>query len=315
MMNTHCRPGPLRHALTLGLAVCAWLASAMSAVSVASAQGMPETDTLSRIKQRGYITVGYREASVPFSFQGADGQVMGYSHDLAMRVVDAVRREINEPLLVLRLQSITSQDRIARIRSGDVDLECGSTTHNTLRARQVGFSNTLFIIGTRLLTARDSGIHDFPDLAGRTVVTTSGTTSERLLHRLNQERLLGVDIVTAQDHDASFLILQQGHADAFMMDDALLYGKIAGSGDPARWRVTGMPRSFEAYACMLPHGDSAFKRLVDRTLTQVMTSGEAERLYRKWFMSPLPGSDLNLNFPLSDTMRALYQAPNDKPFQ
>lgn len=282
---------------------------------VALLQAQPSAaDTLERIRERGYINLGHRESSVPFSYYDDSGQVVGYSHELALAIVAAVRRHLGEPLM-LRLVPVTSEDRIEKVRSGEIDLECGSTTHNSQRARQVSFSNTIFIIGTRMLTRHDSGIHDFQDLPGRRVVTTAGTTSERLLQRINEAQQAGIALVTARDHGESFATLARGEADAFMMDDALLYGEMANADDPREWIVTGTPQSFEAYACMMKRGDVAFKRLVDTTLAQLMASGEAERVYRKWFMSPLPGSGLNLNYPLSDTMKALFAAPNDHPFQ
>jgi len=282
----------------------------------AVAHAQPSTaDTLTRIKERGYITLGHREHSVPFSYFDDQGHVVGYSHDLALKIVDAVRRHLEEPLLVLRLTPVTPENRIEMIRRGEIDLECGSTTHNSLRARQVGFSNTIFIIGTRMLTRRDSGIHDFADLADRTVVTTAGTTSEHLLRRLNDVQQRGIITATAPDHRESFLVLERGEADAFMMDDALLYGELAKAQNPGDWVVTGTPQSYEAYGCMMRRGDLAFKRLVDSTLTQLMKSGEAERIYDKWFMQPLPSTNLNLNYPLSETMKALFSNPNDHPFQ
>lgn len=302
-------PSAAGRTLRLALLMLAGLVGGSACAQPSSA------DTLTRIKERGYITLGHRESSVPFAYYAADGTVIGYSHELALKVVDAVRRELDEPLLVLRLVPVLPMDRITKVRDGEVDLECGSTTHNSLRARQVSFSNTIFIIGTRLLTARNSGINDFSDLGGRRVVTTADTTSERLLRRMKEEQLLDITILTAPDYDSSFRVLEAGDADAFMMDDALLYGGLAKAQEPERWIVTGAPRSFEAYACVMKHGDLAFKRLVDRSLAEIMTSGEAEQLYRKWFMSPLPDTGLNLNFPLSDAMKALFRAPNDKPFQ
>jgi glutamate/aspartate transport system substrate-binding protein len=284
-------------------------------MSAGSLAGPASESTLDRIRERGAILLGHRESSLPFSYYGERGEVVGYSHELALRVVDAVRRQLGEPRLALRLTPITSQDRIEQITSGAIDLECGSTTHNSERARQVAFSNTIFIIGTRLLTRRDSGIHDFPDLAGRRVVTTAGTTSEGLLRRMNEEKQWRMTIVTARDHAESFQAVEAGRGEALMLDDALLYGELAKAGDPAAWRVTGTPQSFEAYACMMKRGDRDFKRLVDDALARLMLSGEAERIYRKWFMSPLPGTGLNLDFPLSDSMKALFRAPNDKPFQ
>jgi glutamate/aspartate transport system substrate-binding protein len=272
-------------------------------------------DTLEQIRSRGAINLGHRESSLPFSYYDADGRVVGYSHDLALRVVEAIRGRLREPGLKVRLIPVTPQNRIGLVQRGAIDLECGSTTHNSDRARQVSFSNTVFIIGTRLLTRHDSGIRDFPDLAGRRVVTTAGTTSERLLRRMDQEKQLGLSIVTTRDHGESFGALEAGQADAFMMDDALLYGELAKAAEPDAWRVTGMPQSFEAYACMMRRGDPAFKRLVDDALADAMTSGDAERIYRKWFMSPLPPNGLNLRFPMSDAMKSLYRAPNDNPFQ
>lgn len=300
----------LRHA-------CALLAFAFAvppALPVARAQ-QAAPDTLQRIQARGYFALGHRESSVPFSYYDQHGEVVGYSHDLSLQVVEAVRRHLGRPDLPVRLVPITPQDRIDRILAGDIDLECGSTTHNSQRARLATFSNTIFVIGTRLLTRRDSGIHDFSDLAGRRTVTTAGTTSADLLHRINQEKNLRTTILIAPDHAESFAALENGTADAFMMDDALLYGEIVKAEQPETWVVTGTPQSFEAYGCMMRRGDTAFKRLVDRTLADLMASHEAERLYRKWFMSPLPGYGTNLNFPLSDAMRALYRAPNDRPLQ
>lgn len=288
-------------------------------IALLAAFSMPASltfaSTLDTIRSRGAIVLGHRESSVPFSYVDASGQVQGYSHELAIRIVDSVRRHLGEPKLEMRLQPVTPMNRIAKIRSGEIDLECGSTTHNSLRARQAGFSNTIFIIGTRLLAGTRSGIHDFADLSGRKVVTTAGTTSERLLRQLNDEQLLGVEVLTSLDHRESFLRLERGEADAFMMDDALLYGERAAAKEPGNWVVTGTPRSFEAYACMMKLGDPDFKRLVDNTLASIMTSGEAERIYNRWFVSPLPDSGLNLNFPLSDAMRSLFRAPNDRPFQ
>lgn len=310
-------PHIIGHALAIArssLRLVCVLACALGADTAALAQ-TSSADTLQRIKARGYINLGHRESSIPFSYVDDKGQVVGYSHELALKVVDAIRQHLGDPLLVLRLVPVSPENRIASVSSGEVDLECGSTTHNSTRARQVGFSNTIFVIGTRMLTARDSGIHDFPDLAGKRVVTTVATTSEYLLRRMNREHHMNMEIITAPDYAESFTVLEKGDADAFMMDDALLYGELAKAREPDRWVVTGTPQSFEAYGCMMKRGDAAFKRLVDGALTQVMTSGEAERIYRKWFMSPLPPNGLNLNYPLSDTLKALFQAPNDHPYQ
>ena len=245
----------------------------------ASAQ---ESPTLKKIKDSGTITLGHRESSIPFSYYDDKQQVVGYSQELMLKVVDAIKADLKQPALQVKLIPITSQNRIPLIQNGTIDIECGSTTHNAERARQVAFSNTIFIVGTRLMTRKDSGIKDFPDLAGKNVVTTAGTTSERLLRKMNEDKRLGMKIISAKDHGEAFLTLETGRATAFMMDDALLYGDMAKARRPAEWVVTGTPQSFEAYSCMLRKDDPGFKKLVDAALAKAMTSGEAEAIYKKW---------------------------------
>lgn len=271
--------------------------------------------TLDSIRERGEIRLGHRLSSIPFSYLDEKGKVMGYSHDLAMHVVEAIRGRLRQPDLRVEMVPITSGNRFRLIKKGEIDFECGSTTHNTTRAREVAFSTSIFIIGTRLLTRRDAGISDFDDLDGRRVVTTAGTTSERLLREMKESHASGLTLITARDHGESFLTLETGRADAFMLDDALLYGEVAKSTHPEDWVVTGTPRSFEAYGCMLRKDDPDMKALVDDTLRKLMASGEAERIYTRWFMRPIPPNNLNLNFPLSTSMRELFRTPNDKPFQ
>lgn len=289
------------------------LASFLVALPALAAEEL--TGTLKKVKETGSITLGHRESSIPFSYYDDKQQVVGYSHELMMKVVDAIKKELNMPNLQVRLNSVTSQNRIPLVQNGTVDLECGSTTHNTERAKQVAFSNTIFIIGTRLQTKKDSGIKDFSDLAGKTVVTTAGTTSERLIRKLNEEKKMNMNIISAKDHGESFLTLETGRAVAFMMDDALLYGEMAKARKPGDWIVTGTPQSFEAYGCMMRKDDPQFKKVVDDTLAQVMKSSEAKKIYEKWFMSPIPPKGLNLNFPMSKEMTELYKNPNDKPFE
>jgi glutamate/aspartate transport system substrate-binding protein len=273
------------------------------------------TGTLKKIKDTGSITLGHRESSIPFSYYDDKQQVVGYSHELMLKVVDAIKKELNMPNLQVRLNSVTSQNRIPLVQNGTVDLECGSTTNNTERQKQVAFSNTIFVIGTRLLTKKDSGIKDFPDLAGKTVVTTAGTTSERLIRKMNEEKKLNMNIISAKDHGESFLTLETGRAVAFMMDDALLYGEMAKARRPGEWVVVGTPQSKEAYGCMMRKDDSQFKKVVDTAIANVMQSGEAEKIYKKWFMNPIPPKGLNLNMPISEDMLALYKNPNDKAYE
>ncbi|MFZ2852498.1 MAG: glutamate/aspartate ABC transporter substrate-binding protein [Rhodocyclaceae bacterium] len=271
--------------------------------------------TLKKIKETGTITLGHRESSIPFSYYDDKQQVIGYSQELMLKVVDAVKAELKLARLDVKLMPVTSSNRITLVQNGTVDFECGSTTNNSERQKQVGFSNTIFIIGTRLMTRNNSGIKDFADLAGKNVVTTAGTTSERLLRKMNEDKKLGMNVISAKDHGEAFLTLETGRAVAFMMDDALLYGEMAKAKRASDWIVVGTPPSYEAYGCMLRKDDPAFKKLADGALARAMTSGEAEKIYAKWFLQPIPPKGLNLGFPLSDAMKALYKAPNDKAFE
>jgi glutamate/aspartate transport system substrate-binding protein len=273
------------------------------------------TGTLKKIHDSGSITLGHRESSIPFSYYDDKQQVIGYSQEFMMKAVDAVKRDLNMPNLQVKFNPVTSQNRIPLIENGTIDIECGSTTNNAERQKQVAFSDTIFIIGTRLLVKKGSGIKDFPDLAGKNVVTTAGTTSERLLRKMNEDKKMGMNIISAKDHGESFLTLETGRAVGFMMDDALLYGELAKAKRPGDWEVVGTPQSREAYGCMLRKGDAAFKKIVDDAIAKTMKSGEAEKIYAKWFMNPVPPKGLNLNFPLSEDMKALYANPNDKYFE
>ena len=274
-----------------------------------------ESPTLKKAKDTGSMTLGHRESSIPFSYYNDQQQVIGYSQDLMLKVVDGVKEQLKLSKLDTKLMPVTSANRITLVQNGTVDIECGSTTNNLERQKQVGFSTTIFVIGTRLLTKKESGIKDFPDLAGKNVVTTAGTTSERLLRKMNEDKQLKMNIISAKDHGEAFLTLETGRAVAFMMDDALLYGEMAKAKKPGDWIVTGTAQSKEAYGCMVRKDDPEFKKVVDAALTKAMTSGEADKIYAKWFMSPIPPKGLNLNMPMSDEMKALYKAPNDKAFE
>jgi glutamate/aspartate transport system substrate-binding protein len=295
-------------------AFAAALATALSTVAALPAQAQ-ESATLKKIKDTGSITLGHRESSIPFSYYDDKQQVIGYSHELMLKIVDSIKNELKLSKIETRLMPVTSANRITLIQNGTVDIECGSTTNNLERQKQVGFSTTIFVIGTRLMTKKDSGIKDFADLAGKNVVTTAGTTSERLIRKMNEDKKLGMNVISAKDHGEAFLTLETGRAVAFMMDDALLYGEMAKARKPADWIVTGTAQSKEAYGCMLRKDDPAFKKVVDAALTKALTSGDAEKIYAKWFMNPIPPKGLNLNMPLSDEMKAAFKAPNDKAFE
>lgn len=271
-----------------------------------------ESPTLKKIKDTASITLGHRESSIPFSYYDDKQQVIGYSQELMLKVVDAVRSELKLGKIDTRFMPVTSANRITLVQNGTVDIECGSTTNNLERQKQVAFSTNIFVVGTRLLTRKDSGVKDFADLAGKNVVTTAGTTSERLLRKLNEDKQLKMNVVSAKDHGESFLTLETGRSVAFMMDDALLYGELAKAKKPGDWTVVGTPQSREAYGCMMRKDDPGFKKVVDAALTKAMTSGEAEKIYVKWFNKPIPPKGLNLNMPLSDDMKALFKSPSDQ---
>jgi glutamate/aspartate transport system substrate-binding protein len=288
----------------------AWVLAALGLI--ASGAQAQDAGTLKKIKDTGVISLGHRESSIPFSYYDDKQNVIGYSYEFQMKVVDAVKQKLNMPNLKVKMTPVTSQNRIPLVQNGTVDIECGSTTNNAERQQQAAFSNTIFVIGTRLMTKKDSGIKDFPDLKGKTVVTTAGTTSERLLRKMNQDKNLGMNIISAKDHGDSFLTLETGRASAFMMDDALLAGERAKSKNPDQYVITGTAQSREAYGCMMRKNDPEFKKVVDEAIAQVQTSGDGDKIYKRWFESPIPPKGLNLNFPESDDMKALFKSPNDK---
>lgn len=290
--------------------------AALLAATVFSAPVLAQdAGTLKKIKDTGVITLGHRESSIPFSYYDDKQQVIGYSHEIMLKAVDAIKADLKLDKLEVKLMPVTSANRITLIQNGTVDIECGSTTNNTERQKQVAFSTSIFVIGTKLMAKKDSGLKDFPDLAGKNVVTTAGTTSERLLRKMNEEKKMGMNIISAKDHGESFLTLETGRAVAFMMDDALLYGEIAKAKRAGDWMVFGTAQSKEAYGCMLRKDDPSFKKVVDTAISKLMTSGEAEKIYTKWFLNPIPPKGLNLNMTLSDEVKALYKAPNDTAFE
>jgi len=289
------------------------LAALAAACALAAPAGAEElTGTLKKIKDSNTISLGHRESSIPFSYYDNQQHVIGYSHELMLMAVDAIKQQLGLPNLQVKLTPVTSQNRIPLVQNGTIDIECGSTTNNLERQKQVSFSDTIFIIGTRLLTRKDSGVKDFPDLKGKNVVTTAGTTSERLIRKMNEDKQMGMNIISAKDHGESFLTLESGRAVAFMMDDALLAGEMAKARRANDWHIVGTPQSREAYGCMMRKDDPAFKKVVDDAIAKAMTSGEAEKLFKKWFQSPVPPKGLNLNLPLGDDMKQLFKSPNDK---
>ena len=316
MAYSFAKPLTFAAFLALGLAGCnnssETATDAKPADGDAAAAAANPNSTLQKIKDSGTIVVGYRDSSIPFSYVADDpNQPMGYAHDLEMKIVEAVKENLNMPDLKVRYNLITSQTRIPLVQNGTVDFECGSTTNNVERQEQVAFSNGFFEIGTRLLTKADSGIKDFADLKGKRLVTTAGTTSERYIRQYNDEKKLGTDIISAKDHGEGFLMLENGRADAFMMDDVLLAGEKAKAKNPDEWVIVGTPQSFEIYGCMMRKDDPEFKTVVNDALNKTFSSGEINSIYDKWFLNPIPPKNVNLKFEMSDNLKALIANPHD----
>lgn len=291
------------------------LLGAAIAAAIISSPAMAEelTGTLKKVKDSGTITLGHRDSSIPFSYiADASGKPVGYSHDIQVAIVEHLKKQLDAPDLKVRYNLVTSQTRIPLVQNGTVDVECGSTTNNVERQQQVDFSVGIFEVGTRLLAKKDSKYKDFPDLAGKNVVTTAGTTSERLLKAMNADKQMKMNVISAKDHGESFQMLESGRAVAFMMDDALLAGEMAKAKKPTDWAVTGTPQSYEIYGCMVRKGDAPFKKAVDDAIVALYKSGEINKIYDKWFTQPVPPKGLNLNFPMSDELKELIANPTDK---
>ncbi|MET3443648.1 glutamate/aspartate transport system substrate-binding protein [Variovorax paradoxus] len=286
---------------------------AAAAVVLLTATGVQAADTLAKIAESGKITLAYRESSVPFSYLDGPNKPIGFSVELSNAVVEAVKKKLNKPNLQVQLMPVTSQNRIPLITNGTVDLECGSTTNNSARGKDVAFAVNHFYTGTRLLTKKSSKIKDYADLSKKTVASTTGTTNALVMRKYNTEKNLDMDIVLGKDHADAFLLVESDRAVAFAMDDILLFGLIANAKNPADYEVVGEALQVEPYACMLPKDDPAFKKLVDDTFTGMMKSGEFEKLYTKWFMSPIPPKNMPLNLPMSQQLKDNIKTPSDKP--
>ena len=267
---------------------------------------------LEKIKASKSITIAHRDASIPFSYLDANKRPIGYAMDLCLKVAEAVKQELKLPALEIKYLAVTSSSRIPAIVEGKASLECGSTTNNAERRKQVDYTIPHFISSSRFLVRSDSRIEKLDDLAGRVVVSTKGTTNIKTLERLSTERALGLKIEEAKDHNESFEAVSSKKADAFAMDDALLFGLRANSPEPARFMVVGKPMTIEPYAIMLPKGDAAFKRVVDQELRRIMQSGEILPIYRKWFLSAIPPKGINLELPLSYMLKESFKFPSDK---
>lgn len=288
-------------------------ASLLASVWVSATVHAQTTGTLDKVKASGSISVSYRESSIPFSYLGGDAQPVGFGWEICGKIVEQVKKATGRVDLKVTTQAVTSQNRIPLMQNGTIDIECGSTTNNSERAKQVAFATNYFYTGTRLLVKADSTVKSLADLAGKKVVSTTGTTNYQVLRKANDERKLNFELLGAKDHAEAAILVQQGRADAFGMDDILLYGLRASSRDPKELAVVGEALQVEPYAIMLRKDDPAFKKLVDEVLAGLMKSGEFEALYKKWFESPIPPKGINLNAPMSQELKDNLKALSDKP--
>ena len=279
-------------------------------VSQASAQDL--AGTLKKIKETGTINIGHRETSIPFSYLDDKQQPIGYAMDLCMKVVDAVKAELKLPALKVALQPVTSSNRIPLLQNGTIDLECGSTTNSVARQQQVAFGPTYFVINVTAAVKKTSGINSLAELNGKNISTTSGTTAVPLLKGFEKTKHVDVKEIYGKDHAESFLLMADDRAVAFVMDDILLAGQIANSKTPDAYKILNESLRQEPYSMMLRKDDPQFKSLVDKTITAVMKSGEIEKIYAKWFTSPVPPKGINMNFQQTAPLKDAFKNPNDK---
>lgn len=272
-----------------------------------------QTTTLDKVKASGAITLAYRESSIPFSYLDDKAQPTGFAWEICNKIVDEVKKATGRADLKVNTQAVTSANRIPLLQNGTIDIECGSTTNNSERAKQVDFAINYFYTGTRFLVKAGTKVDKISDLKGKTVVSTTGTTNYKVIRNLNEEQKLGIDLLGAKDHADAALMVESGRAVAFGMDDILLYGLKASSANPASLAVVGEAIQVEPYAIMVRKDDPAFRKVVDDTLTALMKSGEFETLYKKWFESPIPPKGINLQAPMSKELRDNMKALSNKP--
>ena len=277
----------------------------------ASAQAQALDGTLKKVKESGTITLGIRESSSPFSFLDDEQKPVGYSIDLCMKIVDAVKAELKTPNLNVVLQPVTSATRIPLMANGTIDLECGSTTNNIERQQQVSFVVTTFVTANRFVSKKSAGLAKLEDLKGKTLVSTSGTSNLKEVTEINGSKNLGINIVPAAEHPAAFAMVETDRASAFAMDDILLYGFVANAKTPGNYVISPEAISIQPYGIMLRKGDAAFKKVADGAVVAVFKSGDINKIYAKWFLSPIPPKNINLNVPMSEALKKVIATPTD----
>ncbi len=289
------------------------MTAALLGAGLVTVSSTVSAQTLKKVADANKITVSYREASVPFSYLIGSTKAVGFSVDLTEAIIDDVRKKVKKPNLEVAYMPVTSQNRIPLLVNGTYDLECGSTTNNSARGKDVQFAINHFYTGTRLLTKKTSGVKNYADLAKKTVASTTGTTNAQVIRKYSAEKNLDMQLILGKDHDDSLLLVESDRAVAFAMDDILLFGLRANSKNPASLEVVGDSLQVEPYACMLRKDDPEFKKLVDGTITRLMKSGEFAKMYAKWFESPIVPKGTNLALPMSAQLKDNVKALSDKP--
>ena len=269
------------------------------------------TGTLKKIKERSSITLGHRDTSIPFSYYDDKQQVIGYAMDICYKVVDAIKAELKMPKIDVKLNPVTSATRIPLMANGTIDLECGSTTNNLERQKQVAFATTHFVTANRFVSKKASNLKTVNDLKGKTVVSTSGTTNIKQANEINVEKKLGMSIIAAKDHAESFLTVETGRAVAFFMDDILLYSLVANSKNPSEWVISSDALSVEPYGIMMRKDDPGFKKTVNGAINSLYKSGEINKIYAKWFLRPVPPKGINLNVQMTEVFKKVVANPTD----
>jgi len=269
------------------------------------------TGTLAKIKDIGAITLGHRESSIPFSYYDDKQKVVGYAMDLCYLIVEAVKKELKKPNLEVRLNPVTSATRIPLIANGTVDLECGSTTNNLEREKQVSFTITHFVTSNRFVSKKSANLKTVDDLNGKTIASTSGTTNIKQITEIAAQKHLQINIVATKDHAEGFLMVETDRAAAYVMDDILLYSLVANSKSPGDYVISADALSVEPYGIMLRRDDPAFKKVVDGEMTNIYRSGAINAIYEKWFLKPIPPKGINLNVPISAAFKKVIANPTD----
>lgn len=289
------------------------LAIAALAFSAVTANSAELTGRLKTIQDRNFITVAYRESSVPFSYLGSNAEPIGYAQEICGKVVDEIKKVVGRPNLEIRRQAVTSQNRIPLMQNGTIDLECGSTVNNPERQAQVSFSTTYFVVGAKFVALKSSNLHTLKDLKGKTVVATTGSNTVPRIRRIDRAEHLDLNLIQAKDFSDSMLTFTSGRAEAFFEDDINLVGQIAFTLNPANYTLSTDTLSKDPYAIMLPRGEAEFKAIADKTIEKLYASGEIKALYAKWFQSPIPPRGVNLNFPMSEALLKVIAKPTDSP--